>query len=211
MENKTLILPLIIFVLNGWSSAFSQGNMYVRVDFIETMDYSEIPGVRELLKGLDPRTSSLHRYEYSNGKSSYTFVENLSPKAHSKDTGSSIYKDFRENKIYRFIDKAPGTPHCDTLKCPEWELHAEEKIIAGFTCRKASRAGTVAWYCESLPIPDGPKYECGLPGLILEVVVESIISVRATRVELSENGPEVALPPIQRCLNAAEFRRLEGF
>lgn len=58
-----------------------------------------------------------------------------------------------------------------------WVTLNEKKIIAGYTCTKATTtfAGRnyVAWFTEEIPIPDGPYKFNGLPGLITKIYDEN--------------------------------------
>lgn len=54
---------------------------------------------------------------------------------------------------------------------PVWELKPDLKEVAGYDCRLAEcsflgRHWTV-WYTEKLPIPTGPWFLWGAPGLIV--------------------------------------------
>jgi GLPGLI family protein len=55
-----------------------------------------------------------------------------------------------------------------------WEIHADKKIILGYSCQKATttfRGRTwEAWFTIDIPVSDGPWKFCGLSGLILEIV-----------------------------------------
>lgn len=58
------------------------------------------------------------------------------------------------------------------LDLPNWQILSETKEIDGYLCQKAvvehlGRRWT-AWYTEEIPIPDGPWFLHGLPGLVLE-------------------------------------------
>lgn len=49
-----------------------------------------------------------------------------------------------------------------------WVLTNEEKKIGNFLCKKAVIEGLVAWYTEDLPLPVGPVFLNGLPGVIVK-------------------------------------------
>lgn len=56
----------------------------------------------------------------------------------------------------------------------DWQISSEIKTIAGFKCQKAtmfsSRTGKsyIAWFTAEIPVPTGPSYMHGLPGLIVK-------------------------------------------
>ncbi|MFC6269166.1 GLPGLI family protein [Frigoriflavimonas asaccharolytica] len=58
-----------------------------------------------------------------------------------------------------------------------WELKNETKKISSYQCKKAvgkyKGRTYIAWYTDTIPIPDGPYVFKGLPGLILEVYDKS--------------------------------------
>lgn len=55
----------------------------------------------------------------------------------------------------------------------EWNLVNEDKIIAGYKCKKAigkyGKRNLIAWYTTDIPISEGPYTFKGLPGLIVSV------------------------------------------
>lgn len=61
----------------------------------------------------------------------------------------------------------------DSLFVLNWEMHDEQKDIAGYVCKKAttSFAGRnyIAWYTPDIILSDGPYKFSGLPGLILSI------------------------------------------
>jgi GLPGLI family protein len=66
----------------------------------------------------------------------------------------------------------------DTLPDFNWELLPDTMHILGFVCQKAisksiSEGSAIlrtftAWYAPEIPVPYGPKYIFGLPGLVLK-------------------------------------------
>lgn len=63
----------------------------------------------------------------------------------------------------------------DNLKDFNWELTDEEFIVKGYKCKKAisktEKNIIKAWYCEDIPINDGPDRFYGLPGFILKIEI----------------------------------------
>lgn len=61
----------------------------------------------------------------------------------------------------------------DTLECPKWVISREQNEILGYKVRKAivnkGIVTDIAWFAPDLPFKSGPKFYCGLPGVILKV------------------------------------------
>lgn len=74
---------------------------------------------------------------------------------------------------------------------PAWELKPEQKEVAGYDCRKAEctflgRRWSV-WYTEELPIPVGPWFLWGAPGLVVHASDEEQLFIfRLLSAEQSE-------------------------
>ena len=78
----------------------------------------------------------------------------------------------------------------------DWQLTNETKIIAGYTCYKATatlldynllknpNSEISAWYCPEIPVSIGPKRLSGLPGLILETT-EGGVTLSAYKISLN--------------------------
>lgn len=65
----------------------------------------------------------------------------------------------------------------ETSRIP-WKLGQESKEIAGYPCKNASytdenKREITAWYTEEIRLPLGPETFHGLPGLILEVAINT--------------------------------------
>jgi GLPGLI family protein len=65
----------------------------------------------------------------------------------------------------------------ETSRIP-WKLGIESKEISGYTCKNATYSDEnqreiTAWYTEQIRLPLGPESFHGLPGLILEVAVNT--------------------------------------
>lgn len=54
-----------------------------------------------------------------------------------------------------------------------WEIHAEQDSVAGYWSQKATidhnGRSFVAWFANTIPVPDGPYVFHGLPGLIVQL------------------------------------------
>jgi len=93
----------------------------------------------------------------------------------------------------------------------DWKLKNETKEILGFTCYLATYEKTgfspikiAAWYAPELPFPFGPKGYHGLPGLILEIVQNDVLTNTADAIDFSEDIM-VIKPSIGRITTRSEF------
>lgn len=89
----------------------------------------------------------------------------------------------------------------DSLRNISWKLSGETRVIAGYTCRKATgiimdSVYVFAFYTDEITIPGGPCSIAGLPGLILGLTIPRMYtSFIATKVNVT-NVPESAIKPI---------------
>lgn len=99
----------------------------------------------------------------------------------------------------------------DTVHKSSWKLLEGEKEILGFRCKKAVNYdhgyGEVVWYAPSIPLPFGPGWLGGLPGVILEVNVSgSPVVIIAT--QITQDAPEIVEPTEGKRISAEKFRRM---
>lgn len=86
-----------------------------------------------------------------------------------------------------------------------WNIKSETKSILGYNCQKAvtvHRGRTfIVYFASEIPFFDGPWKFFGLPGLILEVKLESSLgnlTISATNVEIEESNTEIKNPFVDK-------------
>ncbi len=106
-----------------------------------------------------------------------TSIASLPPPDQRPPQAKLQYKLFKElagSEFYFSTLLGVHTAHYrDTLTTPNWQLHDDEKVVAGYLCKKATAAFAgrdyIAWYAPAIALKDGPYKFNGLPGLILSV------------------------------------------
>ncbi|MCW3073503.1 MAG: hypothetical protein JWP69_572 [Flaviaesturariibacter sp.] len=103
----------------------------------------------------------------------------------------------------------------DSIRKTTWKLLDEERVIAGYRCKRANGVildsiYVVAFYTEEIITPLGPASFSGLPGMILGVVLpREHISWFATRVHETNLSENQILPPVQGTLQEpSQFKTL---
>jgi GLPGLI family protein len=113
-----------------------------------------------------------------------------------------ISRDFEKNSAYE-LQKMLGKNYIieDTLRPLNWKILNEIKEVAGYICMKAStfdpikKVNIIAWFCTDIPISAGPEQYFGLPGLILEINVDSdAVLLTATKVNLKKDQTLPSFP-----------------
>lgn len=98
----------------------------------------------------------------------------------------------RDNEMMTQLREFMGKKYIiknETSRIP-WKLGVESKEISGFVCKNATytdenQREITAWYTEQVRLPIGPEGFHGLPGLILEVAVNSDeIVITADKIDL---------------------------
>ncbi len=138
---------------------------------------------------------------FADNKSIYKFEswfekEKL-PEFWRTDDKSVYFTDFNLNKIYTEKDMIGSVVNVeDSLRNLDWRLTNENRIIAGFSCKKAvakifDSVYVFAFYAEEIMIPAGPASINGLPGAILGLTIPRLFtSWIATKVNV--NGVDVS-------------------
>ncbi len=138
---------------------------------------------------------------FADNKSIYKFdswfeKEKL-PEFWRTDDKSTYYTDFNIGRIYTEKDMIGSVVNVeDSLRKLEWRLTNENRIIAGFNCKKAvakifDSVYVFAFYAEEIMIPAGPASINGLPGAILGLTIPRLFtSWIATKVNV--NGVDVS-------------------
>ena len=113
----------------------------------------------------------------------------------SRGETAVLYKDRKKQKIiiidgtitemYKCIDEVPPQ---------SWELREDTMTILGYVSQKAETVfrgrSYVAWFAPDIPLQDGPWKLYGLPGLILQVVVDDGLFVfKAIGIQQLESFP----------------------
>lgn len=109
------------------------------------------------------------------------------------DEENEWFYDFN-NQTYSVRKSVSGTNLNiqDSIHRLKWKLSNENRIIAGFNCRKATAilfdsVYVFAFYTEEITLPGGPVSINGLPGTILGVTIPRLFSSWiATKVTVNE-------------------------
>lgn len=79
----------------------------------------------------------------------------------------------------------------EPLKAVKWKTTGRQKKILGYACMEAisvvkdsegAESKTTAWYTTAIPVASGPEGVTGLPGMVLEVLLNENISYTAIKV-----------------------------
>lgn len=110
-------------------------------------------------------------------------------------TDESLFRDF-DAKHQVFQQELVGRTFLISDEWPEakWKMTGNQKSILGHPVMEATtvkdKDTITAWFTTDFPVPAGPEYIGGLPGLILEASFGDNMSVKATAIEAGDAGLE---------------------
>ncbi len=144
----------------------------------------------------DFKTGYYH-YTFANNKSVYRFDrwENLKmPEFMRKSDEENLWYFDHNTGRYNMQKNVWGTNfHVDdSIQPVKWRLTNENRIIAGFNCRKAvgiimDSVYVFAFYTDEIMIPGGPCSINGLPGMILGLTIPRMyVSYIATKIMIND-------------------------
>lgn len=210
-----MILRLFLFsiLISGFSQSFAQ--QFVDKGMIEYEVKTSIKKTMgtgmwaEMMKENMPDfKTGYYRLNFSNNKSVYKFhhwEESMKmPEFLRKSDEENIwFVDHGSNRIMMQKNVFGSNFYVDdSLLKIEWHLSNENRIIAGYNCRKAvgkimDSVYVFAFYSDEITIPGGPCSISGLPGTILGLTIPRMYtSWIATKIEI-EKADEAAIVPVK--------------
>lgn len=146
--------------------------------------------------------SSFFKLTFKGNRTQYLFdhyddKEKIPPFLRQNDEKSAWEHDF-DQSTYLSNKEVFGTLFSirDSVSKIKWKLSNENRIIAGFNCRKATgiimdSVYVFAFYTDEITTPGGPATINGLPGMILGITIPRLYtSFIAIEVKPSEKEPE---------------------
>jgi len=138
--------------------------------------------LEDLLKMIPKNITQDCVMTFNTQKSMYRFDKDGPEKMPSwggKDPASEniVYKNFANNKYSAQKDILEASYIIeDSISNFKWKIHDEIRVIAGFTCRKATTTVNdsivvVAFYTDEIAVSSGPESFGGLPGMILGLAI----------------------------------------
>ena len=127
---------------------------------------------------------------------------------------SSFYK--KNLEIIKIAYLSGETFNVLLNKSNEWKVTNESKIINDYLCFKATRekiankkvsVQVIAWFCPKIPINDGPKEFCDLPGLILELQ-DGRFTYLASNIDLSKTQKNVIPTPKGEVISENQYDKI---
>ena len=161
----------------------------------------------EMFKDKIPKLStSYYQLTFDGDKSIYLFnrkdEKTKSPWNNNGDEDNIWYNDYSSEKFIQQKNIFGETYIlADSLKRIDWKITNENRMIAGFNCRKAvgvlfDSVYVFAFYTDEITVSGGPMSLHGLPGMILGITIPRMFSSWvATKIEINGvNYSKIAAP-----------------
>lgn len=175
----------------------------------------------QMMPDMPTYKTAYYHYNFANNKSIYK-LHRFSEKEKVPDF---LKKEDEENEWFCDFDKGElkmkktvvGTPFyiVDSFKNIKWRYTNENRIIAGFNCRKAvgviyDSVYVFAFYTDEITISGGPCSINGLPGMILGITIPRLYtSWIATKLMLSGvDESKIVAEPAKKPTSSKELKDL---
>lgn len=210
----SIALVLVLATFQGMSQNFINKatiEFEVKTNVRKTMGNSSWV---EMLKDQMPtfRTGYYH-FTFADNKSLYKFHH-----WHEKEKMPDFFRKSEEENAW-FFDHESGKFNMqknvfgsnfnvdDSIRNIEWKLSNENRVIAGFNCRKAvgkimDSVYVFAFFTEEIMISGGPCSITGLPGMVLGLTIPRLYtSWIATKIMVNEvNAAAIKPVPVKKYL-----------
>ncbi len=165
--------------------------------------------------------TAYYNYTFADGKSLYKFhhfdeASNKIPEFMRKDDEENIWYADQNKSEFVMTKNIFGSPFSvkDSLRHIEWRYTNENRVIAGFNCRKAigriyDSVYVFAFYTDEITITGGPCSVNGLPGMILGMTIPRLYtSWIATKLTLTGVDEAKIVPAnAKKPFTNAEYRK----
>jgi GLPGLI family protein len=191
-----------IFISQGKIEFERRVNQYSQLD--ENNSWSELEK-----KTMTKFKTSYFDLVFNRNKSLYK------PGRESPDKQNQFFfeRPSQDNVVYSDLDNEKGISQKkvfeqvflvqDSLRQIKWKITDENKVIAGFNCRRANAiimdsVYVVAFYTDEILASGGPESFTGLPGMILGIALpHEHITWFATKVQAVAVSDEEIVPPVK--------------
>ncbi|SCC28248.1 GLPGLI family protein [Chitinophaga costaii] len=193
MHRKS-ILALVCTLLIQWNNSIAQKNLQqtfnnqIVYKIVYKPDSNDLTNIKsEDMELLTNDSMSLFRSVNTGMRDSAAYL----PYINNNIAGiMKVLQTYRTSLYYNivktpsdisYMEEIISSTRISNYKEPKeamhWELMADTLTINGLHCQKALLAGYghrnwTAWFCNDIPISDGPYKFCGLPGLIVKIADE---------------------------------------
>lgn len=226
---KLLALACALFAAEATHAQQSEG--VVSYDNVITLKKIKIEGIDEAILDQMPKSrTNKMQLLFNANEILYKAPDTDESPDNTIDNGGGVtmrfsrprnesYANFTKNRKVQLRDFA-GKKFLieDTLRAVPWKLSSDTKEIKGFVCQKATlnrQMGTitqniVAWYSPDIPVSAGPEGMGGLPGLILELIIDDGMTVStATDIKFRPLAKdELKVPTGGKKVTEAEFKKI---
>jgi GLPGLI family protein len=177
----------------------------------------------EMIKDKLPQfKTAYYTYTFAHGKSIYKFdhwnedkMPEFVKRWYQSEESNIWYYNYNNDKcdIQKNI-YGTNLLISDSIPKLNWKLSNENRMIAGFNCRKAEAiifdsVYVFAFYTEEITIPGGPASFHGLPGMILGITVPRLYtSWIATKVNVTSVNENEIKPLSQK--KSMDYKQLEA-
>ena len=125
-----------------------------------------------------------------------------------------VYRNFAENKTFELHETLGKSYYIeDEIPQMKWKIGNEIKEVAGYVCMNATMYDSVkkqklmAWFSTDIPESVGPERFSGLPGAILELIVDDeAVVTTAVFIDLKSS---TAIPEIPKAKRAKKITNTE--
>lgn len=195
-----------VFIVNTNAQFIDEGviEFEVKTNIKKTMGSS--PWAEMMKDKLPTFKTSYYNFTFKNDKSLYEFNhwenKDLIPDMYRKSDEKSVwFSDFSKQNINMQKDVFGTSFNIkDSIIKIEWKLSNENRIIAGYNCRKAvgkilDSVYVFAFYTNEITLPGGPCTINGLPGMILGMTIPRLYtSWIATKINTNKLNAEIIEP-----------------
>jgi GLPGLI family protein len=207
---KKILLPLILLVATFAKAQKKEGI----VSFQQKMNlHRSMPNMDENMKAMIPeyRTSE-YQLAFTAAVSLYKEIEsdeeetdrNGNVRMTMRRPKGEVYYNLKDKKrieLREMMDKKHRIE--GEMKTTPWKITEETKMIQGLPCMKATFEDTTgrkkqieAWFTPAIPYSIGPESYGGLPGMILEVIInEGEMLFTATKIDYKTPAAEDLAEP----------------
>ena len=218
LESKqTIILIIVLFMLNLFDlNAQQEGSIVYNVQVLKPWTISKesklrFPHLEEENRQLDSVANTFSVQVLFNNKSSRCQIINeYSHRDYSQElymayqTGLAgiSYNNYSSKTVMHYNELYKKEFNIEIPLKDKWDIdYTKSKKIGKFTCYRADYKGVnltnmdikepiYAWFTPEIPLPVGPTYFCGLPGLVIELV-SGRYQLNASQINFETSGEPI--------------------